>query len=214
MGARETTRLVLVRHGESQAQVEGFMSGHDTCTGLSDRGREQARALHDRLARTQELGTVDALYTSVLPRAIETAEIIAPAFGGVPAPPECDWCEIHAGEAEGLAWEEIQARYPRAEFDYRAPFRSRVPGAETWAEFLLRAGRRLHRVADDHPGQRVVVVAHGGIIAASFATLADLPLRTVDALTPATVNTSLTEWQVRDGEWSLVRYNDAAHLAG
>lgn len=106
------TRLVLIRHGESVAQVEGFLSGHDACKGLSDRGREQVVALRDRLISTGELGEVDVAYTSVLRRAVESAEILSPAFGEVPVLQECDWCEIHAGEAEGLTWDEYFEQYP------------------------------------------------------------------------------------------------------
>jgi probable phosphoglycerate mutase len=206
------TRLVLVRHGESIAQVEGFLSGHDTCRGLSARGRAQAKALRDRLQTTGELGEVHALYTSILPRTIETAEIIGPALGEVRPVEECDWCEIHAGEAEGLTWDVFRERF-LVDDQPPDPFRRQIPGAETWAEFAVRAGARLRRVAEDHPAEHVVVVCHGGIIAASFVALGDLPLGSVRALANETVNTSLTEWRRRDGEWTLVRYNDAAHLA-
>ena len=56
----DPTRLILIRHGESNAQTGGFMSGHNTCTGLSDLGRKQAGALHDRLATTGELKDADS----------------------------------------------------------------------------------------------------------------------------------------------------------
>ena len=206
------TRLVLIRHGESVAQVEGFLSGHDTCRGLSPAGRAQATALRDRLHSTGELREVDALFTSILPRTIETAEIIAPAFGEISPREECEWCEIHAGEAEGMSWDTFHERFPAID-DPHDPFRQRIPGAETWAEFYVRAGTRLRRVADEHRGERVVVVCHGGIIGASFVALGDLPIGSGNALTHETVNTSLTEWRFSDGEWRLVRYNDAAHLA-
>jgi probable phosphoglycerate mutase len=206
------TRLVLIRHGESVAQVEGFLSGHDTCRGLSEGGRAQATALRDRLLATGELDPVDAVYTSILPRTIETAAIIAPALGEAMPQEECDWCEAHAGEAEGLTWDEFQARYP-ATADGHDPFVRRMPGAETWAEFSVRAGARLRRVAAEHPGERVVVVCHGGIIGASFVALGDLPIRSITRLAYEIVNTSLTEWRWTGSEWHLIRFNDAAHLA-
>ena len=205
------TRLVLIRHGESVAQVDGFLSGHDTCRGLSALGREQAVALRDRLITSGELRAVDALYTSILPRTIETAEIIAPALGAVAPTQECDWCEIHAGDAEGMTWDAFREQYP-VQAGPHDPFRQAIPGAETWAEFYVRAGTRLRRVADEHSGERVVVVCHGGIIGASFIALADLPIGSGTALTHETVNTSLTEWRFTEGAWRLVRYNDAAHL--
>jgi 2,3-bisphosphoglycerate-dependent phosphoglycerate mutase len=207
------SRLVLVRHGESAAQEGGYVSGHATCTGLSDRGRRQAARLRDRLARTGELDAPDALYTSILPRAIETATIIAPALGAAPEPvAECDFCEIHAGEAEGQTWEQLREHYPD-EGDWADPYVRRFPGGESWAEFYTRAGARLRRLGREHPGQRVLVVCHGGIIGASFAALGDLPIRATDSLTHEAANTSITEWRGAGDTWRLVRYNDAAHLA-
>ena len=206
------TRLVLIRHGESNAQAEKFLSGHETCTGLSNLGRAQASALRDRLLDTRELADVDVVWTSILPRAIETAEIIAPALGEVAPSAECDWCEIHAGEAEGLTWQEFEDRYP-TRGTAGDPFQRRMPGAETWAEFMVRAGARLRRVVDDHPGEKVVVVCHGGVIGASFVALGDLPMKSASAFIYETINTSLTEWRWADDRWALVRYNDAGHLA-
>lgn len=204
------TRLVLIRHGESDAQVNGYLSGHDACQGLSERGREQVAALRDRLAATRELEPVGAFYTSVLRRAVESSEIVGPVLGATTARQECDWCEIHAGEAEGLTWDEFRSRYPDAWGS--DPFLRRAPGAETWAEFYVRAGARLRRVADDHPGERIVVVCHGGIIGASFVALGDVPIQRATALTHETTNSSITEWRHTGSDWRLVRYNDAAHL--
>ncbi len=68
----EPTRLVLIRHGESRSTVDRVVGGHRGCTGLTDRGVRQAKALRDRLARTGELAGAAAVLTSVLPRAIET----------------------------------------------------------------------------------------------------------------------------------------------
>src|SRR3954463_11773325 len=86
------TQLILIRHGESRAQSEHFLSGHSTCTGLSDVGRQQAMALRDRLLRTGELADTDVVFASILQRAVETAEIIAPAIGEIAPRQECDWC--------------------------------------------------------------------------------------------------------------------------
>src|SRR5438552_4463181 len=108
----EGTRIVLVRHGESMAQELQLVGGHAGCQGLTDRGRQQCELLRDRLLATGELADAAALYTSVMPRAIETAAIIAPAFGGLEAVEECDFCEQHPGEADGLSWEEFERRYP------------------------------------------------------------------------------------------------------
>ncbi|MDQ1375149.1 MAG: hypothetical protein QOJ09_2487, partial [Actinomycetota bacterium] len=104
-------RLVLVRHGEAQAYLDQVVAGEKGCTGLSDLGRRQASALRDRLARTGELAGTTALYASILPRAIETASIIAPALGGHDIVEDCDLCELHPGDADGLLWDDYRAIY-------------------------------------------------------------------------------------------------------
>jgi broad specificity phosphatase PhoE len=205
------THLVLIRHGESNAQVGGFASGHDTCTGLSDLGRRQAAALRNRLARTRELGVVDVVYTSLLPRAQETAAIVGEAIGGGPPRVECDWCEIHAGEAEGLTYQEIRDRFP-AHGDSGDTLDRQIPGGERWIECYERVGRRLRRTADDHPGERVVVFGHGGTIGSGFVALGGIAPRNAMAFIHEARNTSLTEWRWTGSRWRLVRYNDAAHL--
>jgi len=206
-----TTRLVLIRHGESVAQVEGFVSGHETCRGLSDTGRAQAAALRDRLLKTRELDGLDVAYTSILGRAIETTEILAPVLGSVSPLQECEWCEIHSGEAEGQTWEAVRERYPL--LDSRDPFIRRFPDSETWAEFSVRAGARPRRIADDHPGQNVAVICHGGVIGASFVALGKVPIQEVGPFIHASANTSITEWRHTEAGWHLARFNDAAHLA-
>jgi 2,3-bisphosphoglycerate-dependent phosphoglycerate mutase len=214
MEDRVPTRIVLVRHGESQVAVDQLIGGHEGCTGLSDLGRRQVEALRDRLARTGELGEVDVLLASILPRAIETAEIISPAIGDLKVDTTCDLCEQHPGEADGLTWAEWRERWGD-NFDPATQHSAWAPGAETWAEFMARAGTALWQVVREHEGRTVVVACHGGIVHASFNAFGNLPLRKNFEL--PTENTSLTEWSLpadSDRRWQLVRYNDAAHLQG
>ncbi len=221
------TRLVLIRHGESCSTVEGTLGGHAGCRGLTRRGRRQAQALADRLDRTGELSDTSVLLTSVLPRAIETAEIVAPALGGLEIERDCDFCELHVGEADGLTWEEFRSRY-RPAGRHEGRFRPLAPGGESWATFSTRVGTALHGIASAHPGMTVVVVCHGGVIEGSLLALGNLPLRR--SFDVAIGNTSLTEWTRPAGaaagsdevparpddeiRWTLVRFNDTAHLAG
>lgn len=212
------TRLTLIRHGESQVMLDGIVGGHEGCTGLSDLGRRQAEALRARLERTGELAGAAHLYASVLPRAIETAQIIAPAVGDLEILQECDLCEIHPGEADGLKWDEWREQFA-SKLQGRGPFARWAPGAETWAEFAVRVGSALQDLAANHEGEHVVVACHGGVIEASLVTFGRLPIHR-DWRTQID-NTSITEWELRGYEdwdrgarWTLVRFNDAAHLAG
>jgi broad specificity phosphatase PhoE len=205
-----STRIVLIRHGESQAQVDRFVSGHDTCTGLSMLGHEQATKLRNRLLHSGELRDVSAVYTSVLPRAIETAATIAPAVGdGLAATEHCEWCEQHPGEGEGLAFEEFDARYGVFnEGDDRT--RVRAPGSESVAMFVDRVEKALLRLVEEHHGESVAIVCHGGVVGCALEVLGGVPF---GSLVRYVDNTSITELR-RDGgdRWWLVRLNDAAHL--
>ena len=210
------TRLVLVRHGEAQSYLDGVIGGAKGCTGLSDLGRRQARALHDRLARTDELADTHAVYTSTLPRAVETAELIVPALGDHYGPTAtCELCELHVDEElDGRPFQEFEDDYewpPTVN-----PYQPWTKGAEPWAEFVLRIGREIDRMTDLPRGESIVVVCHGGVIAAALTTLAELPLRQPFRL--HIENTSLTEWRLRPDlkgveRWTLMRFNDASHLA-
>jgi len=214
------TRIVLVRHGEAQSALDGVVKSENGCTGLSDLGRRQAAALRDRLARTGELRTVDALYASHLARAVETAEIIAPALGDPPVRIERELREFDPGsQADGMTWEEYDRRFPRDPWD---AYRGRSPGAESWAAFSLRIGTALRDLAERHPGETVVVACHGGVVEQSVVSLLGLAHHG-ELVTFEVANTSITEWLRPDpdelwwrppGRWRLIRLNDAAHLDG
>jgi probable phosphoglycerate mutase len=204
-------RLVLVRHGDAFAGFQGVIGGHVGCAGLTPRGREQAVALRDHLARTGRV-RADVLLTSRLPRAIETASIIAPGLGLDIASRDCDLCEVHTGDADGLTWTDYAGRY--GSFDMEAePDRLFAPAGESWNGFHARVGTMLDRVARDHEGRTVVAVCHAGVIMASLRVLLGMPGPGAGARLRPT-HTGLTEWEHDpsiDG-WTLRCFNDAGHL--
>lgn len=206
----DTTRLVLIRHGESVCAVEGVAGGHRGCTGLTPTGRDQAARLRDRLVATGELGKIDAVVTSTLARAVETAAILAPALGGAEAEQSCDFCEHHVGEADGLPDAEVRARF--GEWVWGDPDWRPAPGAETRREFADRVAGAVRRTIAEHRGRTVVAVVHGGVIEHAFLGITGQP---APAWIPL-VNTSLTIWDHDEatpvGEWRLERLNDFAHL--
>ena len=207
-GSMSTTRLVVVRHGQSMAQTQRIVSGHDTCTGLSPLGWQQAELLRDRLLRTGELRDASGLYTSILPRAIETAGTISSAVGGHDAQQDCDWCEIHPGEAEGVTWDEFVERYGGESAFGRDE--SSVPGAELVSAFVARVEAAIVRLVDAHDGELIVVVTHGGIVQCALEVLAGIEFGTTIGYAE---NTSMTELRrSSSGDWRLARLNDHAHL--
>lgn len=213
------TRIVLVRHGESQAQERRIVGGHTGCTGLSDLGRRQVGALAERLAGTGELAGATALYASVMARSVQTAQILAPALGDLEIQQDCAFCESHPGaEADGLSWEEFDQRWPLpAEW---TPQTRRDPGSETFAEMRERIAGRLDQLIERHPGETVVVACHGGVVLHSMFRWLELdPVggRTRAWLDP--VNSSVTEWRLAEHPYwrsgvELARFNDHGHLRG
>ena len=207
------TRLVFVRHGHARAVDTRVVAGHRGCTGLSDLGRRQAEALRDRL----EIAgfRADAVVTSVLPRAIETAEIIAPAVradadADAPSIPQlCELCERHPGEGDGLTWDSFVERYGAID-PLEEPDRPMSPGGESARVFRSRVEQAVARLAERYAGRTVLLVSHGGVILATTLNLLGLGPRW---FSHDLQNTSLTEWvRDRDGRWLLHRFNDAAHL--
>jgi probable phosphoglycerate mutase len=222
MATAHATRVVLVRHGEAECNVSGVCGGPRGCRGLTPYGVRQVEALRDRLGSTGELAGTDALYASVLPRAIQTAELLAPVLRALgpdgttgPEPTllvDCGLCELHPGEADALSWGEFTARFGDPDWD-TDPDRPIAPGGESWTGFVSRVSTTLEQLAARHPGELVVVACHAGVIEASL--LGMLPIsggREGARLQLRTHHASMTTWEIDAGRWRLLGYNDATHL--
>jgi probable phosphoglycerate mutase len=183
------------------------------CTGLTSRGRAQVGALAARLGRTKELAGTDVLYASVLPRALETAQILAPVLSSdttLPVVSDCALCELHPGEGDGLTWAEFVDRFGEPSWD-EDPDTPLAPGGESWSSFLARAGDGVEAVVAAHPGRQVVVVCHAGVVEAALARL--LPVRPGARRWLRTEHASMTELELAPGAAPvLVRYNDVTPL--
>lgn len=209
------TNLYLIRHGESVPNVTPIVGGMRGDSGLTPRGREQAARLERRL-RGGEI-RADALYTSTLPRALETATYVARGLGLEPCHDET-WHELRPGEADGIHIDEWMAHYGGAEFlTGNDPFRPFSPGGESWGAFLLRVGGAIRATVARHQGQTVVVVCHGGVLEGAFYHAFGLgPTTTRVHFVPR--NASITQWRYHHAAagaapyWTLVTYNDSAHL--
>ena len=207
-----STRLVLVRHGESRATIERFVGGPRSCTGLTDHGRRQAEALRNRLSAGHDVEAT-ALFASNFPRALETANIIAPSVGSLPVAVDSGWGEHDPGpDCDGMTYDEFIERFgmPRWDGD---PHDVVYPGGETIAQFHDRVMEALRRTVRKHEGGTIVIACHAGVIDAVMRQT--LHMHQTGKFELHTQNTSLTELlHVQGSKWRLVRYNDAAHLNG
>lgn len=182
------TELYLVRHGETDWNRARRIQGR-TDVPLNDTGREQARAVAEILTRRRW----DAVLTSPLSRARETAEIIADALG-LDAPEVFEGAmERDYGAAEGMDFAELQANYPGDQ---------RAPGAETRDEVAARAVPALLALAEERPGQSLLVVSHGGTIRSVLVAVD--PEQARETIT----NASVHSFRVEAGALQLIAFND------
>ncbi|GIH05421.1 phosphoglycerate mutase [Rhizocola hellebori] len=204
-------RLLLVRHGESWHSLRQVVAGPLGCPGLTAHGREQAAALRRRWAGGA--AAVDVLLSSAAARARETAEILGrDRWPAAVRAIDCDLCELHPGDGDGLSVQEFGIRY--GSFDWLAePDRPVAPGGESWNQFTSRVQRTMDRFARDYAGQTVLAVTHAGFLVWSLFHLFAIPRPGTGARIDPDF-TSVTEWEYLRSEraWRLVAYNDTAHL--
>lgn len=201
-----STELILVRHGETAWNRARRIQGSIDIP-LSPVGEAQALAAARRLAAER----IDALWSSDLSRARQTAEPIAQALGLTPIV-DARLRERMYGDFEGRDHDTLARDFAEA----YARLRSRDPafalpgGGESLAVFHARSHEVLSDIARRHPGQRVAIVTHGGVLDNAWRIGAGLPLdlpRRVEML-----NASLNRIRLEGGRWSIVGWADVAHL--
>ena len=205
------TQLFLIRHGD---YIDGLVDGEGALRdlGLSPAGRVQAEQLRMRLASGGELKPAVFL-ASTLRRALETAEIVAPALG-VTVTPDRDLEEWRSddGSIEPDAfmaqWRQLKER--------QRPFHRFVAGCETGIEFSTRVHSALHRITSEHAGGSIVLMTHGGFIQVAFLFFFGYGDAAFRRAYPAAGHTSITHWRQEPGSdrWVLESSNDRQHVRG
>ncbi|BBX38368.1 phosphoglycerate mutase [Mycolicibacterium mageritense DSM 44476 = CIP 104973] len=170
-------RLVLLRHGQTEYNAGSRMQGQ-LDTDLSDLGRDQAAAAAEVLAKRQPL----LIVSSDLKRALDTAVTLGDR-AGLPVTVDQRLRETHLGDWQGLTHVEVDAAAPGARLAWRDDARWAPHGGESRVDV---AARSLPLVGEiiaaqpewgiDGPERPVVLVAHGGLIAALTAALLGLPV--------------------------------------
>jgi len=161
--------LYCVRHGESTYNVEGRLQGQSD-TRLSPLGLQHATAIAATLSRLE----IDAVYSSPLSRARETAQPLADALK-LPVVFDDRLKEINIGVFQGTLAAELSDRFPEEAARWRSQDPDfRIPGGESRRDLMLRAKAAFEEIhASTH--RQVVVVAHGGVLAAAFKALLGVP---------------------------------------
>lgn len=184
--------LYLVRHGETDWNLARRIQG-STDVPLNETGRSQATATGRLLAQRHW----DAIYSSPLSRARETASIIAEMIG-LPSPrPVEKLVERAYGDAEGLADPELSTRFPGD---------TPVPGRESRGAVLARVLPALVALAEAHPDETIIVVSHGGVIRSVLNAVE--PGNSHAAIT----NGSVHSFRHENGTLSLIAFDDPLEL--
>jgi broad specificity phosphatase PhoE len=197
------TLIFLARHGETEWNSHKRYQGQ-TEVELNERGRRQAAQLADRLAKVR----FHAAYTSDLSRAKACADLVC-AFHGLDAIPLEDLRERHFGDLEGLTKAEAQQCDWWGDFEDSDGFTS-PPGGETRLELRLRAVDCLERIIEEHEGENILIVTHGGVIGQIIGEILGIPQgRKVPVRLD---NCSLTVIKVDGNRRALLAINDVSHL--
>ncbi len=199
--------LLLIRHGQSEAYVEGrpfpLIDGHGDPP-LSALGRDQAGKVADRVAGAG----IDAIYVTTLCRTAQTAAPLAERLGLAPVV-EPDLREVNLGEWEGGLYRKMVAEFhPIAQRMFAEERWDVIPGAESLVSFDGRVRAAIGRLAAAHPSQRVAVFTHGGVIGQALALASGSRPFAFNAAD----NASISRLIVTADRWFVRSFNDTAHL--
>ena len=197
----------FVRHGETEWNAQGRWCGR-TDGPLSDAGRRQAELLAQRL----RLLAFEALYSSPLGRALETARTIGKAIELEPVVDQ-RLVELSYGVWEGKTYEETRRVAPE---DYRAweadPASVAPPQGETGVQLVERVRPFLDELAQRHLTGNVVVVCHRTVCRLIACHIMGIPLSEYRQRIPM-ANAALNIFAAEKGNWRVVALNDTSHLS-
>ncbi len=200
-------RLIFIRHGETEHNRGQLTLGRADVP-LNERGRRQAEAVAASFTVAP-----DAIYSSPLTRATETASRIAAATD-VPVTIEPALIEMDVGEMEHLTAAELRERYPEFLAIWLSPAcagaGARMPGGETLTEVQRRAWDAVERMRAAHPDETVVAVTHNFVILTALCAALGLPLANFRRLRQSLAARTVLE--VRESGSTLLQLNDLAHL--
>lgn len=185
--------LWLARHGQTDWNLEGRWQGQSPeAPMLNETGKQQALAI---LEQALDLD-FSAIYSSDLPRAQQTAELLARSLD-LPVSLEPRLREMDLGLWEGMLYDEIRTQYP-LEFARRLrdPMHTRAPGGESPLDVAERVVPATNEIAARHPGESVLIVSHGISLAILACHAQDTPLECVYEYIPENAKLYQVKWNI------------------
>jgi broad specificity phosphatase PhoE len=203
------TTLYVIRHGETEWNATGRWQGQ-LDTPLNDDGRLQARRLARRFATQGP--RFDALYSSDLARAFETATIVGGALGHAEVRTLPALREIDIGVWSGLHTDEIRARFADELARIDSGDDLKRGGAESFGDLKRRIAEAVERLAAEHPGETLALFTHGGCVRALHAYAQEQVGDVIERYRGHIGNTSVSVFLCGAGGWRIERMNDLEHL--
>ncbi len=204
-----TTRIIMVRHGESLGNAEGFFAGQ-TDIPLTPLGHRQA----ERTAEYLRDRKIDRIYSSDLIRSMQTAEPTARVHG-LEIIPEVGLREIFAGKWEHLSYAEIAERYASSRAIWKEHIGLAQPdGGESVAHVATRIRQTVEQLAAENAGSCIALFSHALPIRSMGCYWQGIPISEMERL-PWSTNAAVTEAEyAADGQVKLICYGYNAHQAG
>ncbi len=205
----QTTEILLFRHGETAWNAVQRLQGHIDIP-LNEKGEQQAAAV----AQSLQAESLQAIIASDLRRAAQTAQAIA-RRQNLTLQTDAGLRERCYGAFEGLRYSEIGQHYPQAfaawqarEVDAIFPPGERI--AESLRQFQARCVASILRWAKQHPGQKIAIVAHGGVLECAYRAALSKPLNAARDFPIA--NASINRFRVANGKLTLLTWGERKHL--
>ena len=203
------TKFIIVRHGQSLANLERTFAGH-TDAPLTELGQRQAQITAEYVAAHY---SVDRVYASDLLRAFDTAKASADRLG-LPVTADPQLREIFAGEWEGVPFEELHTKGEEALRIWQEDIgRAVCPGGESTAELQKRFVAALDRIARENVGRTVLIGTHATPVRVLMCHCMGKPIEFMQRI-PWVSNASVTTVVWEDGVFSLERAGFDDHLKG
>ena len=197
-------RLLLCRHGQTEWNVAHRFQGQSN-SDLTPLGEQQAVKLGERLAGIH----IDAVYSSSLQRALDTARL-AVGNRGFDIIPVDALKEIFLGKLEGLTFEEGERLYPE-EMRHFWDLTSNTDEREAIGDVMRRASKAIEEIAQKHPNQTVLIVTHGVVLRSLYVYFKRWDMKDASNQ-PKPQSTCLCDLRKEAGVWNIEMWNDTEHL--
>lgn len=198
--------IYIVRHGQSLGNLKGGFAGR-TDYPLSDLGHKQARMTADYLRDKH----IDAVLSSTLSRAMQTAEPIA-SDRGLSVLPRPEFMEMNFGDWEGMSLDAVEEQYNGAITVWKtAMYKTVCPNGESTVECYDRAVTALRNAAKEFCGKDICIVTHGAIIKCMHGYLLGTPMEQLQSVMWAD-NASVMTLEYTDGNFTILSEPYSAHM--